>query len=104
MVFDCRPKVLHRHCLQFLLGVKMAPRETENNAYAKFWGDKQRTLWYVMVFLEWSIEASLHLLDIHMKRIGVFLRKTNTLVLGQRSYVSLMDSLIQSSPALWSPA
>ena len=34
----------------------MAPRETENNAYAKFWGDKQRTLWYVMVFLEWSIK------------------------------------------------
>ena len=37
----------------------MAPRETENNAYAKFWGDKQRTLWYVMVFLEWSIEIFL---------------------------------------------
>ena len=35
----------------------MAPRETENNAYAKFWGDKQRTLWYVMVFLEWSITS-----------------------------------------------
>ena len=34
----------------------MAPRETENNAYAKFWRDKQRTLWYVMVFLEWSID------------------------------------------------
>ena len=28
----------------------MAPRETENNAYASFWGDKQRALWYVMVF------------------------------------------------------
>ena len=28
----------------------MAPRETENNAYAKFWTDKQRALWYVMVF------------------------------------------------------
>ena len=28
----------------------MAPRENENNAYAKFWGDKQRVLWYVMVF------------------------------------------------------
>ena len=28
----------------------MAPRETENNAYAKFWGDKQRALRYVMVF------------------------------------------------------
>ena len=34
----------------------MAPRKTENNAYAKFWGDKQKALWYVMVFLEWSIE------------------------------------------------
>ena len=57
MLFDCRPKILHKHCLQFLLGVKMAPRETENNAYAKFWGDKQRTLWYVMIFLEWSIKV-----------------------------------------------
>ena len=28
----------------------MAVTETENNAYAKFGGDKQRTLWYVMVF------------------------------------------------------
>ena len=28
----------------------MAPRETEDNAYAKFWGDKQRALWCVMVF------------------------------------------------------
>ena len=28
----------------------MAPRENENNAYAKFWGYKQRALWYVMVF------------------------------------------------------
>ena len=33
----------------------MAPRETESKAYAKFLGDKQRALWYVMVFLEWSI-------------------------------------------------
>ena len=28
----------------------MAPRETENNAYAKLWGDNQKALWYVMVF------------------------------------------------------
>ena len=28
----------------------MAPRETENNAYVKCWGDKQRALGYVMVF------------------------------------------------------
>ena len=33
----------------------MAPRETENNAYAKFWGDKQRAIWNVMYFLGWSI-------------------------------------------------
>ena len=36
MLFVCHPKILHKHCLQFLLGVKMAPRETENNTYAKF--------------------------------------------------------------------
>ena len=33
----------------------MAPRETENNAYAKFGGEKKEhygMLWY---FLEWSI-------------------------------------------------
>ena len=28
----------------------MAPRQTENNAYAKFWSDQQRALWYVVVF------------------------------------------------------
>ena len=50
MLFVCQPKILHKHCFQFLLGVKMAPRETENNCYAKFWGDKQRALWYLMVF------------------------------------------------------
>ena len=26
------------------------PRETEDNAYAKFWGNKQTALWYVIVF------------------------------------------------------
>ena len=49
MLFVGDPKILDKHCLQFLLGVKMAPRKTENNAYAKFRGDKQRALWYVMV-------------------------------------------------------
>ena len=37
MLFVCHPKILHKHCLQFLLEVKMAQRETENNAYAKLW-------------------------------------------------------------------
>ena len=50
MLFVFHPKILHKHCLQFLLGVKMAARKTENNAYAKFWSDKERALWYVMVF------------------------------------------------------
>ena len=52
MPFVCHSKILHKHCVQFLLGVKMAPRETENNASAKFWCDKQRAFWYVMVFSE----------------------------------------------------
>ena len=39
----------------------MVPRETENNAYAKFWGDKKRALWYVMAFLEWSIPTELRI-------------------------------------------
>ena len=57
MLFACPPppKMLHKQNLQFLLGVKMAPRE--NNAYAKFWANKQRALWYVMV-LEWSLGFS----------------------------------------------
>ena len=50
MFFVCHPKILHKDYLQFLLGVKMAPRETENNGYAKIWGDKERASWYVMVF------------------------------------------------------
>ena len=50
MLFFSQPKILLKHFFQFLLGVKMAPRETENKAYAKILGDKQRALWYVMVF------------------------------------------------------
>ena len=50
MLFVCHLEILHKDCLQFLSGVKMAPRETENNASAKFWDDKQRVLWHVMVF------------------------------------------------------
>ena len=36
----------------------MAPRETEINAYAKFWSDQLRVLWYVMAFsvlVNWSL-------------------------------------------------
>ena len=35
MLFVSHPKILHKHCLKFLLRVNMAPRETENNAFEK---------------------------------------------------------------------
>ena len=54
MLFVCRPKTLHKHCLQFLLGVKMALRETENNAYAKFWGGWQTKSILVCYGIFWS--------------------------------------------------
>ena len=44
MLFVCPLKILHKHCLQFLLGVKMAPRETENNAYSNFWGQQTKSI------------------------------------------------------------
>ena len=50
MLFVCHPKLLHKRCLQFLLGVKMASRGTENNAYAKFWCYKQTAFRSAMVF------------------------------------------------------
>ena len=53
ILFVSHSKLLHKHCLQFLLGVKMTPRQTENNAYENFGvskADQQRVLWYVMVF------------------------------------------------------
>ena len=46
MLFVRHPKILRKQFLQFLLGFKMAPRGTENNAYAKFWGGKQIALRY----------------------------------------------------------
>ena len=44
----------------------MAPRETENNAYAEFWGDKQRALWYVMIL---SGVANWHAQDPQVTRV-----------------------------------
>ena len=43
--------IVNVSCLQLSQLVrKTAPRETENNDYAKFGSDKQKALWYVMVF------------------------------------------------------
>ena len=43
ILFVCHPKILHKHCLQLLLGPFY-------NVYAKFWRGKQKALWHVMVF------------------------------------------------------
>ena len=32
------PQILHKHCFQFLLGIRIILRENKNNAYAKFGG------------------------------------------------------------------
>ena len=39
--FCCLPKILHKHCFQFQLGLTITPREIENYAYAKFWRDNK---------------------------------------------------------------
>ena len=36
-----------QNCFQFLVGIKNASREIENNAHAKFWGINK--LYYVML-------------------------------------------------------
>ena len=60
MLFVCHPEILHKHCLQFLLGVKMAPRETENNAYAKFGVTNKEHYGMLCYFLEGSIRYALN--------------------------------------------
>ena len=50
----------------------MAPRETENNAYAKFWGDKQRALWYVMVF---SVVVNCLFLQLQLPPMQIVLKR-----------------------------
>ena len=85
LLFVWHPKILHKHCLQFLLGVKMAPRETENNAYSNFWGwqtksimvcygifwsgQLQTTSFVFKAFIWWSTQADFHLI--------IFLRTVN---------------------------
>ena len=44
---QCHSNILHKHCLQFLLGVKMPPRVTNKEYYDMLIG----MLWY---FLQWS--------------------------------------------------
>ena len=58
------PKVPHLR-VNRPLEVKMAPRVTENNTYAKLWSDQQSVLWYLVVFfVVVNIFCSLH--DLHV--------------------------------------
>ena len=55
MLFVCHPKIFHKHCLQSLLGVKMAQEKLKTMLLQNFGvTDKEHygMLWY---FLEWSI-------------------------------------------------
>ena len=49
MFFVYNLKIWNKQRFQILLGPFQLPRETKVNAYAKFWDDKQRALWYIMV-------------------------------------------------------
>ena len=40
--------------IQFSWELKWPQEKLKLKLKLKFWGDKQRALWYVMVFLEWS--------------------------------------------------
>ena len=51
----CLPsKILHKHCVHFLLGLTMVPRENKNNAYAKFWRANKK---YYGIFESGPVES-----------------------------------------------
>ena len=62
----------------------MAPRETENNAYAKFWGDKQRALWYVMVFSGVANTVTMALLFSPLRKNGYLVTATINVIDAKR--------------------
>ena len=60
MLFVCHPKILHKHCLQFRLGVKMAPRETKKKSLRKIfgWETKSIMMWYsIFCSAQWCWNA-----------------------------------------------
>ena len=50
MLLICRPQKF-----SFSWELQWPQEKLKLKLKLKFWGDKQRALWYVMVFLEWSI-------------------------------------------------
>ena len=74
MLFVCHSKIEHEHCLQFLWGVKMAPKETKNNAYAKVGVTNKEHFGMLWYFLEWSIGAPCTIKS-HVKNLHSFTSK-----------------------------
>ena len=100
MLFVCHPKILHKHCFQFLLGPFQLPRETEDNAYAKFWDDKQRALWFRA---ERSAESAsprevYNLVTREARVPGVMLA---TCKVGRPIYTCIYHDGVRPSPSLW---
>ena len=53
------------NCVQFLLGITVVPRESENNAYAKFWGAREAysvfsLTWPASMQIYWNKRKRLH--------------------------------------------
>ena len=55
--FACASKSLHKYCFYFHLGLTMVQRETGNNAYAKFWRDKQKGIMVFLILANWLSET-----------------------------------------------
>ena len=59
MLFVCHSKILHKYCFQFLLGVKMAPRETTTMLMQNLrWQTKSIMVCY-SIFWSGQLKASL---------------------------------------------
>ena len=62
------PKILHKHCFQFLLRLTIVPKEIENNAYAKFLGVNETTtttttLYLLIIFLQLFFSTTKCIMD-----------------------------------------
>ena len=55
MLFVCHSKFCINIVFSFSRGHFNSQEELKTMLMQKFWSDKQRVLWHVMVFLEWSI-------------------------------------------------
>ena len=53
MLFVCHPKILDKHCFQFL-----TPKRNWRQCLCKFLGWQTKSIMSVTVFLEWSISAN----------------------------------------------